>query len=117
MLAQFFRTQWNHPCKGDWTETVKDDLDKFGIEENFEYFMSKSKDCFKKIVNIKAREYALEILTEKQQKHSKMDKLYFSELKQQKYFRLENVKIEEVRNIFRYRVRMAPFWGNYKGNK
>ena len=23
MLAQFFRTQWNQPSKGDWTETVK----------------------------------------------------------------------------------------------
>ena len=85
MLAQFFRTQWNQPCKGDWTETVKDDLDKFGIKEDFEYIMSKSKESFKKIVKIKAKEYALEILTKKQQKHSKMEKIYYSEMKPQKY--------------------------------
>ena len=46
-----------------------------------------------------------------------MENIYYSEIKPQRYFSLENAKIEEVRNIFRYRVRMAPFWGNYKGNK
>ena len=117
MLAQFFRTQWNQPSKGDWTETVKKDLDKFGIVEDFEYIKSKSKESFKKMVKVKAKEYALTILTEKQQTHSKMENIYYSEIKPQKYFSLENAKIEEVRNIFRYRVRMAPFWGNYKGNK
>ena len=49
--------------------------------------------------------------------HSKMDNMYYSEMKPQKYLTLENIRIEQVRNIFRYRVRMAPFWGNFKGNK
>ena len=31
MLSQFFYTQWKMPCKGDWTESVRVNLEEFGI--------------------------------------------------------------------------------------
>ena len=36
MLAIFFKTQWNYPCKGDWTIQVRTDLKDFGISDNLE---------------------------------------------------------------------------------
>ena len=35
MISKFFWTQWRNPTKGDWTETVKQDLKDFkiGIED------------------------------------------------------------------------------------
>ena len=61
MVYQFFITQWNNPCKDDWTETVKQNMKEFAIQIDMEYIKSKSR---------KAWEYTLKILQEKQQKHS-----------------------------------------------
>ena len=116
MLYKFFIMQWYQPCRGDWTETVKKNLEEFDIPCDFTYIKSKSGEAFKRIVKVKAQEYALKILTAKQQGHSKMDELSYSELKPQKYLTMENASIEHVRNIFRHRVRMSKFGENYRGN-
>ena len=117
MLSQFFTTQWKMPCKGDWTETVKVNLEEFDIPCEFENLKCKSQESFKRSVKVKAQEYALHILTEKQEKHSKMDNLYYSEIKPQAYLTMETLNIDEIRNIFRWRTRMARFGENYKGGR
>ena len=60
MLSKFFWTQFNNPVKGDWTETVMDNLKDLGITEDLNVIKSKTKDTFKKHVKQKAREAALE---------------------------------------------------------
>ena len=117
MLLKFFVTQANQPCKGDWTETVKKDLEQFDIQYDFNYFKSKSKDAFKKIVKVKAKEVALKELKIKQQQHTKMENVKYSELKRQTYFNQPNLRIEDMRNVFRFRVRMARFGHNYRGKR
>ena len=117
MLKKFFLTQWYQPCEGDWTETVKQNLEEFNIPCNFESIKSKSREAFKRLVRIRAKEYALLELTRKQEKHSKMDNLHYPELKPQEYLTSANTRIEIVRNIFRYRVRMAPFGENFRGGE
>ena len=67
--------------KGDWSEQLKEDMKDFEIPINFDEIKSKSKEAFKSMVQIKAKEYALKILTEKQAIHSKMESLHYSELK------------------------------------
>ena len=114
MLHKFFVKQWFDPCRGDWTEKVKEDLEKFGIPCDWEFLKSKSKEAFKKLVKVKAHEHALRILTEKQGKHSKLEKLMYTEVKQQNYLTLEKLTKEEIRNIFKHRVRMAPYEENFK---
>ena len=89
MLYKFFITQFNHPCRGDWTETVKQNLQEFDIQCDFDYMKSKSKEAFKRLVKIKAKEAALEDLKTKQKKHSKMENVYNSELKPQPYFNIK----------------------------
>ena len=117
MLHKSFLKQWFEPCRGDWTEKVKEDLAEFDIPCDWEFIKSKSRDSFKRLVKRKAHECALKTLTEKQQKHSKMEKLVYTEIKAQKYLTLENIRVEQVRNIFRYRVRMAPYEENFKGDR
>ena len=114
MLSQFFMTQWRNPTRGDWTQTVKENMEEFGIPADFEYLVSKSKDSFKKIVKSKAREFAFEDLLEKKEKHSKMEHLNYTELKIQPYLSLDGVVIEHVRNIFKFRTRMSPFKENFR---
>ena len=38
MLYKFFITQWFNPTKGDWTETVREDLSDFGMSPDIEYY-------------------------------------------------------------------------------
>ena len=104
-LFRVFITQWRNPCKGDWTETAKENLEEFNIPCDFNFIRSKSKESFKTIVKVKAQEYALKILTEKQQKHSKMENLIYTQLKPQKYLSLETMQVEQIRNIFQDRTR------------
>ena len=117
MLYKFFITQWYQPCRGDWTEVVQQNLKEFNIPCDFKYIRSKSCEAFKNIVKTKAKEYALEQLTLKQQKHSKMEELHYTEIKPQEYLMMKNVGIDQIRNIFRFRVRMAKFGENYRGNE
>ena len=115
MLHQFFVTQLNNPTKGDWTETVKEDLEDFGIQMNTEIIKSKSKEAFKRLVKVKAKEYGLEMLLKKKENHSKMSKLTYSELKLQSYFSIPGINIQQVRNMFKFRVRMAEVGENFRG--
>ena len=117
MIHQFFTTQWNNPTKGDWTETVRNNLEEFGLPEDFGFLKSKSKSSFKNLVKKKAREIALEQLLENKEKHSKMKNLDYSELKLQQYFQLPEISIAQARNIFKYRTRMLPFGENFRGQK
>ena len=115
MLHSFFLTQFYNPTPGDWTEQAKLDFKDFDISLDFDMLKSKSKDTFKRLVKKKADEYELLRLTQKQEKHSKMENLYYTEMKLQRYMKAPGITTEEVQNIFRWRVRMSPFGENFRG--
>ena len=68
---------------------------------------------FKAKVKKKAKWYAFYSLLEK--KESKMENLFYIELKLQKYLHLENMNQIEAQTIFSYRTRMSKFGDNYCG--
>ena len=115
MLYTFFITQWLNPTKGDWTIQVKEDLMDLDIPCSFDFIKKKSSQAFKTYVKNKVKTYALKVLKSKQQKHKKMANVYYDSLSMQSYFSLDNLKIEEKKTIFRYRVRMENFGENYRG--
>ena len=51
------------------------------------------------------------------EKHSKMQNLEYTEMNLQNYFLLPRIRIDQVRNIFKLRTRMAPFGENFRGGK
>ena len=59
MLSTFFRTQWYNETEGDWTKQLKIDLEEFSLPCDFSYYKSKSKNSFKSLFKIKAKEVAL----------------------------------------------------------
>ena len=115
MLYSFFTTQWHNPSKGDWTEQVRKDLEEFGIPCNFEHIRSKSKETFKKIVKVKAKELALQKLILKRDTHSKMANLVYTNLEIQKYLLREDMTTTQKRLVFKHRTRMANYGENYRG--
>jgi hypothetical protein len=92
MLYSFFLTQFYNPTPGDWTEQAKLDFADLDIPLDFEVLKKKSKESFKSLVKRKAEEYELLRLIKKQETHSKMEKLIYTELKPQKYMKTPGTK-------------------------
>ena len=113
MLYKFFCAQWKYPIKSDWTEQVRLDLAEFGIPVDLDYILDKSKSKFQKIVKIKAKEFAF--FSYLQRNLSKLENLFYTELKLQKYLELENMTVPQAQSLFSYRTRMANFSENFRG--
>ena len=113
MQYKFFKAQWDFPVRGDWTKQVREDLEDFGIVEDLKSMEDKSKDAFKRMVNIKCKEYALEKFRKLKMSHSKLNNLCYTELELRKYLTLNKVNVEESKIILSWRLRMANFAANY----
>ena len=46
-----------------------------------------------------------------------MSDLYYKELKLQNYFTIEGIHSEQALNLFKWRVKMAPFGENFRGKE
>ena len=114
-LYNFFTTQLKYPTKNDWTETVKEDLKDFDIDEDFEIIKKTSKMKFKKFIKIKAREYELRYMSKSKESLSKIRNIKHKKMNMASYLELENMNVSEAKIIFQFRSRMAQFSGNYKG--
>ena len=114
MLNKFFDAQWKYPTNDDWTTTVQTDLEDFGID--FKVMKTKSKTSFIKFVKRKAKEYALDKYLTKKERHSKMEGLFYSEVKIQSYLSENTLTADQSRTVFSYRTRMAQYGENYQNN-
>ena len=115
MLGSFFVTQCNFPCKGDWSEIVKQDLEDLELPRIFDTIRSQSKDSLKNLVKKKTYEYAYKKLKCMQDKHSKMKNLQYRAFKIQNYFYRTDITNDQKKIIFKFRTRMADFGENYRG--
>ena len=117
MLSQFFKTQLSFPVKDDWTEQVKMDLEDFQIGNNLDWIKSKSKNSFKRLVKKRAKEYALKLFNVQKSSHSKLDNLYYDELKMQNHLVSKDISVNQVQILMKYRSRMADYHKNYQGKE
>ena len=115
MLSRFFNCQWLDEGQLDWTKQVKLDLADFNLPTNLEIIRKKSTFSWKTLVKKRAKEFELRNLLEiKEEKNkSKMKNLKYEMLKPQEY--LANLDVWEAKAVFKFRVRMALFSGNFKG--
>ena len=116
MLSKVFKIQWKYPVKDDWVLQVQQDLKDFDIVWNIEEIRGKSPYSFKKHVKIKSKEFALEQLLILKAKHSKMENLEYTELKLQNYLSNDLISVQEAKNLFKFRTRVAKFQANMKNN-
>ena len=117
MLTNFFLTQWKYPTANDWTEQVKTDLIDFDLPNDLGLIKVKSTYSFNAQVKRKSIEYVFYCYLEKKEIHSKLDNLFYRELKLQNYFYDEEVTCSQAQVIFSFRTRMANFSENYPGRE
>jgi hypothetical protein len=114
MLSKVFKAQWKYPVRDDWTTTVQQDLKDFDISLSIDEIKVKSEYSFKRLVKIKAKEYALDSLLTMKNRHSKMDNLEYVELNIQNYLNDDRIPVNEAQNLYRFRTRVAYFKDNFK---
>ena len=115
MLFKFFLAQWQFPAnKNEWTTQVKSDLEEFGFPVDLEKLRAISINSFKSQVKKKAKEVAFYIFLEKKDRHSKLENIFYSNLKLQNY--LNELNKREGQTMFSYRTRMSNYGQNYSGN-
>ena len=114
MLGKFFWLQWNSPLKGDWVNTVRQDLADFGMSADSDILKRYSKNSFAKLVKSKAMDYAFYDLMKRKSNHTKMRYLNYFELRMQNYFTLPEVHISSLRKLFLFRVHMLGFAENFR---
>ena len=117
MLSKFFMTQWRNPSKGDWVVYVQHDLKDLDIPCDLDYIAQYSKHSFKRYLKSKVNCFTFRMMMNQKLQHSKLSCLQYSSLETQSYVTSQELTIEEVRQVFRFRVRMSNFWGNYRSNE
>ena len=115
MLSKFFHCQWLDSCQHDWTRQVRKDLEDFNLPVDLAVIEKKSEFSWKTLVKRKAKEYELErlILLKETKNKSKMKDLEYEKLLAQEY--LTNLDVHLAKTVFRFRVRMERFNGNFRG--
>ena len=109
MLAKVFKIQWKYPVKDDWTLQVQEDLKDLKIRMSLKEIEGKSDYSFKRLVKIRSKEHALDYLSDMKSKHSKMENLDYLELKLQNLLFDGQITVQEAKNLFRFRTRVAKF--------
>ena len=115
MLAKFFYAQWSHSSKLDWTEQLKVDLFDFDLPRDLETLEKQSVNSFKNLIKKKAKEYEYRCLMRMKTEKSKvkMKNLEYEKLQLQPY--LNELDSNLASCVLRFRLRMAPFSENFKG--
>ena len=113
LLLKFFMAQMREPSKNDWCQTVKDDLQEFQIELNFDQIKSLSKLKWKKIVQKAMRTKAFDDLIEKQTNYLKGEDLSYGKLEIRTYLLSKNINTSQKNLIFKIRTNMINVKSNY----
>ena len=115
MLSRFFHCQWLDGNQYDWTKQVRMDLADFNLPVDLDFIGNKSVFSWKNLVKKKAKEFEFKNLVEMKEKknESKMRNLNYEKLILHEY--LTSLDVHLAKNVFRFRVRMAQFSGNFKG--
>ena len=117
MLLSFFLAQLRTPSKGDWTQTVMQDLKDFQMNFSIDFFKNTSKEKIKKLVKQKATEFSFGKLMENKKRYSKLKDLTYSAFQLQSYLKDGKTSVEEKINAFKFRTKMALFGQNFRGNR
>ena len=111
-LYRFFNLQIEKPVRFDWASTCKQDLKKLDINLSFEDIRSMSVNKFRKLIQNKCKEKALEYLMRK--RGSKGKEIQYTDIETAEYLLPNNdLNIEDQRMIFAIRNRMIDIPSNF----
>ena len=105
LIRNVFDAQRKSPLKGDWVNTVKEDLESLNIDQTFEDIEQMEKESFKTLVRERVRQTAFEHLKQTQASMSKGKEIVYKDLSLQLYLKPNsNLSIKDKAFIFSART-------------
>ena len=118
LIRNVFDAQRKSPLKGDWVNTVKEDLESLNIDQTFEDIEQMEKESFKTLVRERVRHTAFEHLKQTQASMSKGKEIVYKDLSLQSYLKPNSyLSIKDKAFIFSARTRMLELKCNFKTNQ
>ena len=118
LIRNVFDAQRKSPLKGDWVNTVKEDLESLNIDKTFEDIEQMEKESFKTLVRERVRHTAFEHLKQTQASMSKGKEIVYKDLSLQSYLKPNSyLSIKDKAFIFSARTRMLELKCNFKTNQ
>ena len=114
LIYSFLQEQILNPSRGDWINTVKDNLEALEIDLELDEIEEISKEQFKTIVDSAVEELAFQYLLKLKAKHSKVVHIEYKSLELQKYLAPNNLSTQQVKFIFQARSRMIDIRANFE---
>ena len=114
LLYKFFLAQYNHPVRGDWWLTVKEDMDILGLNLSLDQISTISKHSLKQMVNKKTDAKALQFLNSL--KGNKARQVTHTKLEIQKYLMPNIMSNNQRKFLFQLRSRMLDHKINFRGS-
>ena len=102
-----FKAQCENPTKGDFSELVKEDLDKIGAKYDENMFQGYSKVQFKTFIKKHINNASFKYLNSLQIKHTKIQNIEYKEHKLQPYISESKLSNKMVSVLFSMRSSMT----------
>ena len=114
LLYKFFKAQSEFPQKGDWINTVMENIENIGLNIDLTKVKEQNQEKFKNNVKSYIHKAAFKYLLLKASDHSKMENLNYNNYEMQQYFKNGKITKLVAQNYFRFRTRMETFVDNFK---
>ena len=115
LIRKFYEAQKSKVSKGDWVNTVQEDLKALKISLNDVEISKLSKHKFKKLLRKKIQSEAFENLMKIKKTHSKMQETNYDKLEIQSYLKSDSeLTNDEKKVLMQCRTRMVSVRMNYK---
>ena len=104
LIRRVFEAQQKNPCKGDWCELVKEDMDMLNIDIDEEAMCGMSKAQFKSLVRKHVISATFTSLKTIQLSHTKVRNIQYPSFVLQPYFQSELFDHKEISLLFNMRA-------------
>ena len=114
LVSKIFRQQLKSLKRGDWINTVIEDLKDLNLNLSFAQIANMSKNKFKDLVKKSSEKASFQSLIRDKQSKSKGKELSYKCLETQSYFHSENgLDVETMRRIYQIRSREIQVKANF----
>ena len=114
LVKRIYLEQTKNPTKGDFVELLKEDFKILDMLQNNEKIQKMNKNMYKQMIRKSIKNAALRYLTKKQESHSKINMINYSELETQKYMISPIFSNEEVNQLHALRAKTTNCKMNFK---
>ena len=113
LIHSFLLAQMENTLKGDWWETVQNDIVELNLNLLLSEIQNMSEELFKNKVKTHVAAAALVWLKHEKERSKKLSHVQYSELSLQNYLKSDNLNVQQRKLLTNFRSKMIKVKANY----